>query len=181
MISAMALLSYTIFRWNIHFGIVCAFFLAPTYAFLGIEWLRATIYFALHVQIAAYPRRITLIDAQERKAWYLRVRRWLEINKLTNKSPRRWIWDRDTRKVFNRVEESVTRRALGRPVRPLMDGDEFTECDLKTLEEVGALVEEIPLFGDFLLFRKYFHLLFVAKLCEALAIIVFVQGVVQHG
>jgi hypothetical protein len=159
-------------------GLICSHLPILVSWAAAVQWRRASIYFAMYVQIASFPHAIANADFKHRQIWFTGVKCWFEINGLAGEYARRWIWDRKMKEVFDRVYSIIMRRAEELPMLSSVPANDSTEEDLRRKKEIGSLVEEIPLCGEYLFIKKYFAMLVAHKTIEAFVILWFVRALV---
>ena len=150
--------------------------LLPVYAFVGVTWERASRFFAMHVHIASFPRTIALADSKNRKLWFFRVKRWFEVNGLAGNSSQRWIWNHAMRRKFDHTYSIIVRRLNGLALPPPANADHLSKEDLRTVEEIRTLMEEVPFCQEFLFFQRNYLTMFVNNMLEGLVILWFTHA-----
>ncbi len=168
----------TVARWGTipWFALIASSLLL--YALVGVTCEQASRFFAMHVHLASFPRTLAWADSEKRRLWFSRVKRWFEVNGLAGSSSRRWIWNDAMRKKFDHIYSIITRRMNGVPLPPPANADQLSEEDLRTVQEIRTLLEELPVCQEFSFFERNDFAMLVNKTLEGLVLLWFTHALI---
>jgi hypothetical protein len=123
------------------------------YIFTGWHARILHFWFKLHLMIFDVAKYCEHEEA--RRAWFQKVRRWMERHGLTGRNANRLLYDRDDRSNLARTYGAVVRRATGRSHDAVAAASELVSQELRDkLSAIHDRLEEIPNFGRLLYFRN---------------------------
>jgi hypothetical protein len=123
------------------------------------------------MHLASFPRAIAFADSNDRRIWFSRIKRWFEINGLAGVSSRRWIWDPEMRRKFDHTYSIISRRLDASPLSPPANAEQLSEEDVRAIQEIRILMEEIPFCQEFLFYQKHYFLMIMNGMVEALVLL----------
>lgn len=135
------------------------------YTMIAMGYQFVVLQFLLEVQLAPYAGFVSTLRGRRRERWFDRVRRWVEVNDLAGPTANRWLWDRKSREIFQRVYDVAQRRALGED-HPALRGCDLSDEMRHGYEQVLSTVEELPLFGAMAFFEQYCLALVLLRVIE---------------